>query len=109
MMRVSVRKAAWVALLSTAMATPAVVAIAQDAVNPPAGIVPNAASDSQAIPSGPKTCSRSLLTSYDPNKREFVDHDVPVWDVENGSAILFKSGMTIDADGAPNAYNPDNT
>lgn len=108
-MRVPVKKAAWVALLCAAMVAPAVVAIAQDTANPPASSIPDAASDSQGVPSGPKSCSRSLLTSYDPDKGEFFGHDVSVWGVENSSAFLFKSGMTIDADGAPNAYNPDNT
>ena len=34
---------------------------------------------------------------------------VPVWKLPGSQAVFFVSGMTIDADGAPNAYNPDDT
>jgi hypothetical protein len=36
-------------------------------------------------------------------------HEVPVWQLPNSRAFFFVSGMTIDADGAPNAYSPDDT
>ena len=36
-------------------------------------------------------------------------HEVPVWQLSDSQAFLFVSGMTIDADGAPNAYHPDDT
>jgi glycosyl hydrolase group 75 (putative chitosanase) len=56
------------------------------------------------------TCSRTLLADFDPDKGEYFGHDVSVWTVgDDNSAVLFQSGMTIDADGAPNAYNPANT
>lgn len=32
-----------------------------------------------------------------------------IWQLGNYPAFFFTSGMTIDADGAPNAYNPENT
>jgi len=32
-----------------------------------------------------------------------------IWQLPNSQAFFFVSGMTIDADGAPNAYNPDDT
>jgi hypothetical protein len=35
--------------------------------------------------------------------------EVPVWQLPDGSAFFFMSGMAIDADGAPNAYSPDDT
>ena len=57
----------------------------------------------------PEACSRSLLTSYDPDKGDLFGHDVSIWTTDDGSAVMFRSGMTIDADGAPNAYNSDNT
>ena len=38
----------------------------------------------------------------------YVDK-VPIWQFPNSDAFFFTSGMTIDADGAPNAYNPDDT
>jgi hypothetical protein len=30
-----------------------------------------------------------------------------VWQISGQTTFFFKSGMTIDADGAPNAYHPD--
>ena len=44
-----------------------------------------------------------------------VSHDgepvreVPIWRMPGNTAFFYESGMTIDADGAPNAYHPDNT
>jgi glycosyl hydrolase group 75 (putative chitosanase) len=35
--------------------------------------------------------------------------EVPVWQLPDSREFFFVSGMTIDADGAPNAYNPDDT
>jgi hypothetical protein len=35
--------------------------------------------------------------------------EVPVWRSPDSGAFFFVSGMTIDADGAPNAYHPDDT
>jgi hypothetical protein len=35
--------------------------------------------------------------------------EIPVWQLPDSSAFFFVSGMTIDADGAPNAYNSDDT
>jgi Fungal chitosanase of glycosyl hydrolase group 75 len=58
----------------------------------------------------PDACERTLLTGYDPNKGEYFGHDVSVWTIgDDNGAVLFQSGMTIDADGAPNAYSPDNS
>jgi hypothetical protein len=34
---------------------------------------------------------------------------VALWQLPDGQDFFFVSGMTIDADGAPNAYNPDDT
>ena len=59
--------------------------------------------------STPNACEKSVLTSFDPDKGEFFGHDVPIWSMDDGSAIMFRTGMTIDADGAPNAYNAKNT
>ena len=36
-------------------------------------------------------------------------HEVPVWRLPDSQAFFFVSGMAIDADGAPNAYHPDDT
>jgi hypothetical protein len=34
---------------------------------------------------------------------------VPIWQLSGNQALFFVSGMTIDADGAPNAYHPNDT
>jgi hypothetical protein len=34
---------------------------------------------------------------------------VPIWQLPDSEAFFFVSGMTVDADGAPNAYHPDDT
>jgi len=57
----------------------------------------------------PNACPKSVLTTFDPDKGDFFGHDVPIWSIDDGAAILFRTGMTIDADGAPNAYNSQNT
>jgi Fungal chitosanase of glycosyl hydrolase group 75 len=62
-----------------------------------------------AAESAPEACQRTLLTDFDPDKGDFFGHDVPIWSVGDGAAVMFRSGMTIDADGAPNAYNAENT
>jgi len=36
-------------------------------------------------------------------------HEVPIWRFPDNHAFFFISGMSIDADGAPNAYHPDDT
>lgn len=36
-------------------------------------------------------------------------HEVPIWRFPDSHAFFFISGMSIDADGAPNAYHPDDT
>jgi hypothetical protein len=35
--------------------------------------------------------------------------EVPIWQLPGSQAFFFVSGMTIDADGAPNAYHPNGT
>ena len=47
------------------------------------------------------------VVAWDRDRRPF--HDVPVWHLPNSQAFFFVSGMSIDADGAPNAYSPDDT
>lgn len=36
-------------------------------------------------------------------------HEVPIWRFPDSDPFFFISGMSIDADGAPNAYHPDDT
>jgi hypothetical protein len=35
--------------------------------------------------------------------------EIQIWHLPGNEAFFFEAGMTIDADGAPNAYHPDNT
>jgi hypothetical protein len=68
--------------------------------------------DSQAVApadSGP-SCARSLLFNFSVvNEHNGDVHEVPIWRVANSDAFYFVTGMTIDADGSPNAYSPDGT
>ncbi len=35
-------------------------------------------------------------------------HDIPIWRQPGSFAVFYESGLSVDADGAPNAYHPDN-
>jgi len=48
----------------------------------------------------------SRLCSAPPESFALKHRDLPVWQLSG--AVLFTAGMTIDADGAPNAYGPKN-
>jgi hypothetical protein len=50
-----------------------------------------------------------LLDIISKNRYGRQSREVPVWQLPASHDFFFISGMTIDADGAPNAYNPDNT
>lgn len=67
---------------------------------------PPASSDADS----PASCSKSLLFNF---QRIHDDGEagpeIPIWQVSGGSAFFYEAGMSIDADGAPNAYNPDDT
>jgi hypothetical protein len=54
-------------------------------------------------------CSPSLLFNFQDYRRGELRREVPVWRMSQSSSFYFDAGMTIDADGAPNAYNPQNT
>jgi hypothetical protein len=63
-------------------------------------------SESSALPAA---CARSVLFSFPVTSRNGGDaQEVPIWQAPGSQAFFFVSGMTIDADGAPNAYHPDN-
>jgi hypothetical protein len=51
----------------------------------------------------------SLLLTFDVYRLGELSERAPIWQLGNGPAFFFKSGMAIDADGAPNAYNADDT
>jgi hypothetical protein len=56
------------------------------------------------------TCARSVLFNFPVARGNGEDaQEVPIWQAPGNQAFFFVSGMTIDADGAPNAYHPDNT
>lgn len=66
----------------------------------------------RAIEERANSCAnmRSTLVDIAASHRDGQDFlKVPVWQLPDGQAVFFVSGMTIDADGAPNAYNPDDT
>ena len=96
-------KRRWVGIFFAALVPVAAVVAASK------GQTNNPDSGATAENAAPQACQRTLLTNFDPDKGEFFGHNVPIWSLGDGSAIMFSSGMTIDADGAPNAYNPDNT
>jgi hypothetical protein len=54
-------------------------------------------------------CSIEQLLNFQMNHDGEPQREIPIWHVPGNSAFFYESGMTIDADGAPNAYHPDNT
>jgi hypothetical protein len=52
--------------------------------------------------------TKHLLFNYEDDRHSQV-REIPIWQSGDGNVIFFTTGMTIDADGAPNAYNPDDT
>lgn len=60
----------------------------------------------------PRSCAsgRSMLLNFVIWSRDRQrSHEGPVWQLPGSQAFFFVSGMTIDADGAPNAYSPDDS
>jgi hypothetical protein len=53
--------------------------------------------------------ARSLLLTFDVYRWGELREQAPIWQMPDGRAFFFRSGMSIDADGAPNAYNADDT
>src|ERR1700691_452062 len=100
-------KRSWIAVLCALAMLPAAVAIAHPGAQ--AQEAAGGQRDAIAGNGAPEACSRTLLADFRSDNGEYFGHDVSVWGVGDGSAVMFQSGMTIDADGAPNAYNPDNT
>ena len=92
----------WVVFAAVAL-TPLALLIARS------GQAQDEENNAPATASAAEACQRTLLADFDPDKGDFFGHDVPIWSVDDGAAVMFRSGMTIDADGAPNAYNPENT
>jgi hypothetical protein len=54
-------------------------------------------------------CFGELLLNFEARHDGEPERDIPIGRLPGSSAFFYESGMTIDADGAPNAYHPDNT
>jgi hypothetical protein len=70
------------------------------------------AAESRALEGRANSCASASsmlvdISAWDRNGQHF--REVPVWRLPASQAFFFVSGMTIDADGAPGAYNPDDT
>ena len=52
---------------------------------------------------------RKLMNFVRWNRDRQEADEVPIWQLPDSNVFFFISGMTIDADGAPNAYHPDDT
>ncbi|HWF13839.1 MAG TPA: glycoside hydrolase family 75 protein [Candidatus Acidoferrales bacterium] len=50
-----------------------------------------------------------LLLNFEMRHDGETERDIPIGHLPGTSAFFYESGMTIDADGAPNAYHPDNS
>jgi len=73
--------------------------------------VSSMAQNVQPEASSPDSCTvKSLLLNFDVHRFGAVVGQLPIWRLgEEDSAFFFSAGMAIDADGAPNAYNRENT
>ncbi len=54
-------------------------------------------------------CARALFLTFEDTREQRAIREVQIWRVPSNAAFFFTAGMTVDADGAPNAYNPQNT
>ena len=66
---------------------------------------PGALNVPQALQAG---CSNEQLLSFQMSHEGDEEREIPIWHVPGDTAFFYEAGMTIDADGAPNAYHPDN-
>ncbi|HEV2523290.1 MAG TPA: glycoside hydrolase family 75 protein [Candidatus Acidoferrales bacterium] len=55
-----------------------------------------------------KECSEALLMNFEMRHDGEPERDIPIARLPGTAAFFFEAGMTIDADGAPNAYHPEN-
>jgi glycosyl hydrolase group 75 (putative chitosanase) len=53
-------------------------------------------------------CSSDQLLNFQMSRDGELEREIPIWHVPDSTAFFYEAGMTIDADGAPNAYHPDN-
>jgi hypothetical protein len=66
-------------------------------------VVPGPPGDSQGA------CFGKLLMNFEMRHDGELERDIPIGRLPGSSGFFYESGMTIDADGAPNAYHPDNS
>jgi hypothetical protein len=72
--------------------------------------VTDAPSAQNTAVAAPKSCdARSLLLNFQTDHDGEPVREVPIWRLGDSTPFFFATGMTIDADGSPNAYNPQNT
>jgi hypothetical protein len=57
----------------------------------------------------PGACFGELLMNFEVRHDGEPEQDIPIGRRPGSQAFFYEAGMTIDADGAPNAYHPDNT
>lgn len=66
--------------------------------------------DESAAWAVPRSCpARSVLMNYEFNRDGGPAREAPIFQLPQSQAFFFVAGMAIDADGAPNAYNPQDT
>lgn len=53
-------------------------------------------------------CSSSRFLSFRVTHDGEAVHDIPIWRQPESFAVFYESGLSVDADGAPNTYHPDN-
>ena len=56
-----------------------------------------------------RSCSSEQILNFQMNHEGDQEREVPILRIPGNIAFFYEAGMTIDADGAPNAYHPDNT
>jgi hypothetical protein len=56
-----------------------------------------------------QACVSELLLNFEMRHDGEPERDIPIGRLPGSAAFFYESGMTIDADGAPNAYHPDNS
>ena len=56
----------------------------------------------------PAPCFGELAMNFEMRHDGEPEQDIPIGRLPGSNAFFYEAGMTIDADGAPNAYHPDN-
>lgn len=80
------------------------------AVAPSQNVAQNGTDEQGSAQDSAKSCTnRALLFNFEDSRGEGPAREVPIWHLSDSPAFFFSAGMTIDADGSPNAYSPDNT